>query len=147
MIADQEFSRARQEPTVFTHAFELEASNEQPKHGPTTGRMAWQATTSSSARASDSFVDSHAWDYVVVSRRDIAIAGIWVAFFSGWQRYRSRQDDDSSEDKASGTFLLKAKVGLRKERSVGTRGAEARWVLAQNNSGVCTRTDTTESHF
>jgi len=63
------------------------------------------------------------------------------------QRYRSRQDDDSSEDKASGTFLLKAKVGLRKERSVATRGAEARWVLAQNNSGVCTRTDTTESHF
>ena len=74
MIADQEFSRARQEPTVFTHAFELEAYNEQPKHGPTTGRMAWQATTSSSARASDSFVDSHAWDYVVVSRHDTGIA-------------------------------------------------------------------------
>ena len=112
------------EAQTYSHSYALEAENNQPTDGAVSGMMSTIVKTT--ATNGDSQVRSQTRETPYVQDKQI---------------WRYSVADDSSFDKASGTFLLKAKVNLTKERSKMIHRADGTSALlgatlSQNNSGL-----------
>jgi hypothetical protein len=103
---------------MVSHEYKLSAENQQPRHGPTTGTMSTEVITT--LGRSYNVSDRQVWAY--------------------------RVDDDSSDDRLSKTFLLKAKIALKKQRSKKWNSDSMRPLLlalelSQDNSGLYNRSE------
>jgi hypothetical protein len=108
---------------TYSHSYTLEADNVQPTDGVVSGMM---STIVKTATNGDGQVRSQKSETPYVEDKQI---------------WRYSVADDSSFDKRGGTFLLKAKVNLTKERSKMIRHADGTSALlgatlSQNNSGL-----------
>ena len=112
------------EAQTYSHSYALEAENNQPTDGAVSGMMSTIVKTTATNGGSQVRSQTRETPYVQDKQ-------IW----------RYSVADDSSFDKASGTFLLKAKVNLTKERSKMIHRADGTSALlgatlSQNNSGL-----------
>ncbi len=114
------------EQQTYSHSYVLAAKNVQPTDGTVSGMMSTTVTTTLNGNSQIRGQKSKAPDTPYVEDKQI---------------WRYSVADDSSFDKTSGTFLLKAKVNLTKERSkmihqVDGTSALLGAILSQNNSGL-----------